>query len=91
MPDPRSLQIGDRIRFLALPDEWRQPGCTVHRESRAFMKLLISRRRIVTISSRDDYGQPWFQVRLRADGRMHEHSWAVMETTGWRKVRCRGR
>jgi hypothetical protein len=29
MPDPTTLKVGDRIRFIAVPDEWSRKGYTV--------------------------------------------------------------
>ena len=44
MPDPKTLEVGDRVRFIVLPDEWSLPGYFVHPESRAFMRKMIDRR-----------------------------------------------
>ena len=29
MPDPKSLRVGDRVRFVSLPEEWDDPGYVV--------------------------------------------------------------
>ncbi len=41
MPDPRTLQIGDQVRFVSIPEEWSTPGYTIHRDSIEFMKKLL--------------------------------------------------
>ena len=90
MPDPKTLQIGDRIRYVHRPDEWSEPGYTVHEESVAFMDALIARGRSVRIAEIDEHGTPWFEARLRdPDGELEYHSWGVLERTGWRHVRAR--
>ena len=89
MPDPKCLKVGDLVRFTALPDEWSRPGFTVHRESVAFMRAMIRRTWPSRVAEIDDYGQPWIHARLRLRGRLHHHSWGIMESTGWHLVRHR--
>ena len=43
MPDPKTLEVGDRVRFVALPDEWQTPGITLPGEDVAFMKAMVAR------------------------------------------------
>ena len=87
MPDPKSLKVGDLVRFVALPDEWSRTGYTVHRESIAFMKMMVSRTWPSRVVEIDEYGCPWIHARIRVRGRLHYHSWGIMESTGWRVVR----
>jgi len=90
MPDPRTLQIGDRVRFVHLPDEWKAPGQSVHAESVRFIEALIARGRSSRIAGIDDHGIPWFDARVpRDDGTMEHHSWGITESSGWRLVRPR--
>ena len=89
MPDPTTLKIGDRIRFLTVPDEWSRKGYTVQPEDRSFMNKLIKRRFPSSVAEKDEYGRPWIYVRLRVRGRVEYHSWCVMESTGWRMVQPR--
>ncbi len=58
MPDPKSLKVGDLVRFTALPDEWTRPGFYVHRDSIMFMKAMIKRTWPSRISEIDEYGRP---------------------------------
>ena len=90
MPDPKCLKVGDLVRFTALPDEWSRPGFWVHRESVAFMRALIRRARPSRVAEIDEYGQPWIRARLWLRGRLHHHSWGIMESSGWRLVGRRG-
>jgi hypothetical protein len=91
MPDPTTLKVGDRIRFIALPDEWSREGHTVLPEDRSFMKVLIKRARESRVAEIDEYGRPWIHARLRVRGRLQYHSWLVVESSGWRLVQRRGR
>ena len=83
MPNPQSLEIGDLVRFVALPDEWLLPGHTVHAESIGFMKKMIRRSWPSRVSEIDEYGCPWIHARTRERGRIYYHSWDIMESTGW--------
>jgi hypothetical protein len=88
--EPESLKVGDLVRFVAIPDEWLSPGCTVHAESIAFMKKMVRRSWPTRVSEIDEYGHPWIHARIRERGRMRHHSWAIMESTGWRLVKRQG-
>ncbi len=90
MPDPRELRVGDRIRFVSLPEEWKNPDYHVRQESVDFMKLLISRRRSCRVAGIEEDGYPWINARVRLeDGTIEHHGWGVYEATGWRKVQRR--
>jgi hypothetical protein len=90
MPDPKALRIGDLVRFVSFADEWSKPGCFVPASCRAFQKALIRRRRPSRISWIDEWDTPWIEVRLRVRGRIHIHTWGILESTGWRLVKRRG-
>ncbi len=89
MPDPRDLKPGDLVRFVALPDEWDRPGYTLHRDSLAFMKRMIRRTFPSRVCEIDEYGTAWIAARIRRKARVEYHSWAIIESTGWRHVRRR--
>jgi hypothetical protein len=91
VPDPKRLKVGDRVRFIALPDEWARPDFWVHRESVAFMKAMVRRTWPSRIVKIDEFGYPWITARMRVRGRIHFHSWLITESTGWRPVRRRVR
>jgi len=89
MPDPKRLKIGDLVKFVALPDEWQAPNYHVHEESVEFMKVMIARRWPSRVCEIDDWGNPWISARIREEGEIRLHSWAIVEKTGWRLVRRR--
>jgi hypothetical protein len=89
MPDPHFLKVGDLVRFVALPDEWSRPDYSVHRESVAFMKVLIKRSWPSRKARIDEYGSPWVEVRISQHGKLDYHSWAILESTDWRLVKRR--
>jgi len=89
MPDPKSLKVGDLVRFILLPQEWSRPRYFVHAESVAFMKKMIKRTWPSRVYGIDEYGQPWISARIRERGKIHHHTWAIFESTGWRRVNRR--
>jgi hypothetical protein len=89
MPDPKTLRVGDLVRFVAIPDEWSRPGYFVHPESVAFMKKMIRRPWPSRVYEIDEYGQPWILAKVRERGKLQTHTWAIFESTGWRPVKRR--
>ncbi len=83
MPDPQSLQVGDLVRFIGIPEEWSQSGYRIQRSSILFMKNLIRRTWPSRVSRIDDTGFPWIEARIRNRGRIEYHSWMITEPTGW--------
>jgi hypothetical protein len=53
------------------------------------MKKMIKRGRSSRVREIDEYGQPWIHARIRERGSIHYHSWAIFESTGWRRVNRR--
>jgi len=86
MPNPRTLKIGDRVRFISIPEEWKQPGYGIQRESIAFMKRMLKRATPVRVTIIDEYGTPWISAITIERGKRNYHSWAITEETGWRMV-----
>ena len=91
MPDRTKLRVGDRVRLLAVPaadlaqrtreirDGLDDAGCTADTIER-----ILAEQPIVTISSIDEYGSPWFEVELRQDdGEIAYHSIAIMDDDSW--------
>ena len=89
MLDPRTLKVGDKIRFISMPDEWAELECHIPRESRRLMEHMLLRRFPSRVCQIDEHGWAGIAVRLRIDGKIEHHSWAIREKTGWRKVRRR--
>ena len=90
MPDPKTLKVGDKVRFISVPKEWSDPKITVHRDDVKFMKAIIARGRPSRIYEVDEYGTPWVAMRLQGLSGLEHHTWGIMEKTGWRKVVPRG-
>lgn len=91
MPNPADLEVGDRIRFVAQPDEWSAPGYVVQSESVELLRTLVARRHSSRIARIDERGTPWIEVRTRDEGgRTHWHAWSITERTGWMRVVPRG-
>ena len=86
---PTSLKLGDLVRFVKLPDEWSRPGYRVHASSVAFMRKMIRRSWPARVCEIDEYGHPTIHARMRERGRIVLHTWAIVETTGWRLVKRR--
>jgi hypothetical protein len=87
VPDPRKLKVGDRVRFVAMADEWSQPNYKLPRADREFMKAMIKRQFPSRIDHIDEFGFPWIIARLK--GGRDLHMWGIMESTGWRRVKKR--
>ena len=88
MPSPKSLRVGDRVRFVGLPAGSAQ-DCQVLAESLAFMKKMIARSWPSRVFRIDDQGLPWIMARTREKGRFVYHFWAISESSGWRRVKRR--
>jgi len=91
MPDPKTLKVGDLVRFTELPAEWSQPGYTIHRDTIRFIKKLIQRASPSRIREIDEWGYPWFRAITLERGKRHYHSYGIYESTGWRRVEKRRR
>ena len=82
MNDPRSLKVGDKVRFVALPDEWDDPWYTVLPESIEFMKKMVQRKYPSRVAEISPWGYPTVNARMGEEW----HTWTIFEKTGWRKV-----
>jgi hypothetical protein len=89
MPDPKRLKVGDRVRFIALPEEWQIPNRCIPRDSITFMRRMIRRRYPSRVARISDEGYPWIDAQMVQRGKKHYHSWLITESTGWRLVRRR--
>jgi hypothetical protein len=61
MPSPDTLKVGDRVRFIALPDEWNEPSYGIHPDSISFMKRMLKRATPVRVTMIDEFGTPWLR------------------------------
>ena len=91
MPNRKKLQIGDRIRLLGVPQgdvEQRQRELRDGAEDAGWtadtIERIIAQDPVVTISSIDEYGSPWFGYQLkRTTGEIEKHWLAIMEDESW--------
>jgi hypothetical protein len=91
MPDRTRLKIGDRIRLLRVPQgdlEQRERELREGAEDAGWtantIERIIAQDPIVTISSIDEHGRPWFEYELKAaSGEIHYHSIAIMDDESW--------
>ena len=91
MPDPKKLRIGDRVRFVSLPDEWQDPQYRVLPEDVEFMESMVVRSWPSRVCEVDEFGTPWIAARIRKNGKIEHHIWGILEQSGWRAVRRRAR
>ena len=91
MPDRTKLKIGDRIRLLRVPAgdlEQRKRELRERVEDAGWtadtIERILVQDPVVSISSIDEYGLPWFEYELKtADGKIEYHSLAIMEDESW--------
>ena len=91
MPDRTKLKIGDRIQLLQVPqgdveqrERERREGAQEAGWTADTIERIIAQDPVVTISSIDEHGFPWFEVELTsANGEIEYHSLAVMEDESW--------
>ena len=91
MPDPKKLRIGDRVRFVSLPDEWQDPQYRVLPEDVEFMESMVARSWPSRVCEVDEFGTPWIAARICKDGEIEYHTWGILEQSGWRDVKRRTR
>ncbi len=89
MPDQKKLKIGDRVKFVVLPDEWDAPGCSINDEDVTFMQAMIARKGASRVFRIDEEGFPWIKARIKNLCGIEHHDWGIFEQTGWRLVRKR--
>lgn len=91
MLDRTKLKIGDRIRLLRVPQgdvEQRERELCEGADDAGWtadtIERIIAHDPVVTISSIDEYGLPWFEYELKsAEGETEYHSLAIMEDESW--------
>jgi hypothetical protein len=94
MPDRTKLQIGDRLRVLAVPTadlQQREREIFARSEDAGStanaIERIIKERPLVEIARVDEYGSAWFDVELRDEtGNVEYHSLAIMDDDSWEKL-----
>ena len=84
---PNILAVNDKIKFTSFPYEWSRSDIMVHQESRRLMKWLVHKKKICKINNIDEYGNRWVNVNIWIRGKLEEHTWAIMEESGWELVK----
>ncbi|HJT77984.1 MAG TPA: hypothetical protein VJ739_12345 [Gemmataceae bacterium] len=87
----QELHVGDRIRLVAEPPEWQQPGCYVPPCTRGLWRRLMARRQPLRVYEVDEWGVPWVRCRLRLRGGRWEHHHLALTEGGWVRVRSHAR
>src|SRR5262245_54202589 len=85
----RELKVGDRIRLVEEPPEWRRPGYHVPTVTRRLVRRLIACRRALRIYEVDEWGSPWIRCRFRGTTGGWEHHFLSVREGGWVRVRPR--
>lgn len=91
MPDRSKLRVGDRIRLRAVPagdiaqrDREKREGLDDAGWTADTIERILAAQPVVTISSIDEYGSPWFEVELPTEqGGIEQHSIAIMDDQSW--------
>ena len=90
MPDRNALAVGDSIRILSVPAFDFEPREKTDQKDRLLtatvLEGLIKNSPMVVIDQIDEYGNPWFTVRLGEAGDFEQHSLALMEDHSWETV-----
>ena len=89
MPDPKSLKVGDRVRFVSTPTAWFAPNRVVPREDTDFMKRMIKRTWPSRVYKIDYLGYPWIRANMWHGKKPVFHFWMITDIDGWRKVDSR--
>ena len=83
MPDPSTLQVGDKIRVVAVPkgDFWAlASGSTYLEKTVLVLEWMVGKE--YTIAWIDEDGKPWVDVDY-PDPECTEHSMAIMDCESW--------
>lgn len=82
----RELRVGDGVRPVADPPEWRQSGYHLPAETGALWKLLVARGRPLRVCEVDKWGSPWVRCRVRTANGGWEHHFLALTHGGWVRV-----
>ena len=85
----RDLRVGDRIRIVRLPTDWKNPDYYVPPCTRRLYQRLIQRRRAVRVYRLDSQGLPWIACRFREKDGAWGHHFLAVNDDSWARVRHR--
>jgi len=94
MPNPSTLQVGDRIRILRVPaSDLRQreseiaSGAEMAGWTADSIERVIAQTPIVQVSHIDEYGCVWYETTIIGpDGTEEHHSLIVYDDDTWERV-----
>src|SRR5262245_45751193 len=88
----RKLRVGDRVRYLRVPGE-NVLGYSMTKDTRRFFKILIAKRKVLTINCIDEWKSPWAEIRFKNKaGKFEHHFLAVHDADDdWELVSRKGR
>lgn len=87
------LRVGSEIRIKRVPKEDLIMQKKLEKEGEEHagwtvqvLRAIIRAGKPVKIYAIDEYGKPWFRVRLKLNGRLEEHILAVIDNDSWALV-----
>jgi hypothetical protein len=86
----RTLKVGDRVRLVEYPPEFR-PGYQIHPDTVSVYKKLIARGRSMRVYWLDHCGAPWIRCRFRRRNGQWEHHYLCLCHDGISRVKPRVR
>ncbi len=82
----QELRVGDRLRPVAAPPEWQQPGYLLPAETAELWRVLVARRRPLRVYEVDACGAPRVKCRIRTDTGGWEYHFLAITHGGWVRV-----
>ena len=93
MPDRTKLNVGDRIRLLAVPQcdlEQRErelsDGAELAGWTADTLERIIASKPEVMIDRIDEFGGAWFEVELPGSEGLEYHSLTILDDESWEYV-----
>ncbi|TWU18559.1 hypothetical protein [Allorhodopirellula heiligendammensis] len=94
MPDPKTLQVGDRIQILRVPEnDLRQRERELAEKTDMAgwtadsIECIIEQSPVVRVSRIDEYGCVWYDAAVVGpDGVEEEHSLIVYDDDTWERL-----
>ena len=83
MTEPKSLRVGDKIKYVKRPYEWNRNGYRISDDDKLFVDLLISKDEWQAIDFIDEFGNPWISISITDNNTVEHHTWAIFENSGW--------
>lgn len=72
----KKLKVGDLVLLAFMPEEFNQPGYTLHKDTLRVYKAILNHNKPLKIKSIDEDGIPWVEYREKYRGFKLTHSLA---------------